>query len=62
MFCGTFRYRPSPGADRPRIGEILGAFDDKIAANDRVIEAAEALMLAIGRLPRIRAVVEPMSR
>nr|WP_250662818.1 hypothetical protein [Mycobacterium tuberculosis] len=28
-----------------------GAFDDKIAANDRVIEAAEALMLAIvGRL------------
>ncbi|APU26688.1 restriction endonuclease subunit S [Mycobacterium tuberculosis variant caprae] len=37
--------------DRPRIGEILGAFDDKIAANDRVIEAAEALMLAIvGRL------------
>ncbi|BBX74209.1 type I restriction/modification system specificity determinant HsdS [Mycobacterium shinjukuense] len=33
--------------DRPRVGEVLGAFDDKIAANDRVIEAAEALMLAI---------------
>lgn len=50
MFCGTFRYRPSP---RPTALEsaILGAFDDKIAANDRVIEAAEALMLAIvGRL------------
>ncbi|MCV7123086.1 restriction endonuclease subunit S [Mycobacterium lacus] len=39
------------GPDRPRIGNILGALDDKLAANDRVIEAAEALMLAIvGRI------------
>lgn len=36
-------------SDRQRIGEILGAIDDKIAANDRVIEAAEALMLAMVR-------------
>jgi len=33
--------------DRYETGEILGALDDKIAANDRVIEAAEALMVAI---------------
>jgi type I restriction modification DNA specificity protein len=32
--------------ERPRIGELLGAFDDKIAANRRVIDAAEALMIA----------------
>ena len=31
--------------DRHRIGALLGAVDDKIAANDRVIEAAEALMV-----------------
>lgn len=36
-------------SDRPRIGEALGVFDDKIAANNRVIEAAESLMLAIVR-------------
>jgi hypothetical protein len=33
--------------DRPRIGALLGAVDDKIAANDRVIEAAEALMVCL---------------
>jgi Type I restriction modification DNA specificity domain len=32
--------------DRTRIAEVLGALDDKIAANARVIAAAEALMLA----------------
>jgi hypothetical protein len=32
--------------ERRRIGELLGAFDDKIAANRRVIDAAEALMVA----------------
>ncbi len=32
----TLRYHIA-APDRPRIGEILGAFDDKIAANDRVI-------------------------
>lgn len=32
--------------DRPRIGALLGALDDKIGANQRVIEAAEALMVA----------------
>ena len=37
------------GPDRHRIGGILGALDDKVAANDRVIDAAEALMLAIVR-------------
>lgn len=34
-------------AERHRIAELLGALDDKIAANDRVIEAAERLMVAI---------------
>ena len=32
--------------ERHRIAELLGALDDKIAANDRVIEAAERLMVA----------------
>ncbi|OSC42247.1 restriction endonuclease subunit S [Mycobacterium decipiens] len=32
---------------RQRIGEILGALDDKIAANQRVVHAAENLMLAV---------------
>ena len=32
--------------ERQRIAELLGAFDDKIAANERVIEAAEHLMIA----------------
>ncbi|ORW87719.1 restriction endonuclease subunit S [Mycobacterium szulgai] len=32
---------------RRRIGELLGALDDKIVANKRVIAAAEALMLAM---------------
>ena len=32
--------------ERRRIAELLGAFDDKIAANWRVIDAAEALMAA----------------
>jgi restriction endonuclease S subunit len=34
-------------SDRHRVGEILGALDDKIAANDRVIAAAEGLMVAM---------------
>jgi hypothetical protein len=33
-------------AERHRIAELLGALDDKITANDRVIEAAERLMVA----------------
>lgn len=33
--------------ERRRIAEVLGALDDKIAANDRVIEAAERLMIAL---------------
>ncbi|WP_406816277.1 restriction endonuclease subunit S [Mycobacterium sp. M23085] len=41
---------------RRRIAELLGALDDKIAANDRVIEASERLMVALaesapGRAP-----------
>jgi hypothetical protein len=32
--------------ERRRISELLGALDDKIVANDRVIEAAESLMVA----------------
>ncbi|ORA15863.1 restriction endonuclease subunit S [Mycobacterium asiaticum] len=39
---------PSVAApDRPRIGALLGALDDKIAANERVIRTAEALMVAV---------------
>ncbi len=34
-------------SDRHRVVEILGALDDKIAANSRVIAAAEALMIAM---------------
>ncbi|WP_239655214.1 restriction endonuclease subunit S [Mycobacterium riyadhense] len=34
-------------SERRSVGEILGALDDKIAANNRVIEAAERLMLAV---------------
>jgi hypothetical protein len=33
--------------DRLRIAELLGALDDKIAANERVVGAAERLMVAI---------------
>ncbi|BBY21420.1 type I restriction/modification system specificity determinant HsdS [Mycobacterium stomatepiae] len=36
-----------PGYQRRRIAALLGAFDDKVAANERVIEAAEQLMLAL---------------
>jgi hypothetical protein len=32
--------------ERRGIGELVGALDDKIAANERMIEAAEALMIA----------------
>jgi hypothetical protein len=32
--------------ERRRIGELLGALDDKIAANERVIKGAESLMVA----------------
>jgi hypothetical protein len=32
--------------DRQRIAELLGALDDKIAANERVIEVAESVMVA----------------
>lgn len=39
--------RATAAPDRAKIGEVLGALDDKIAANERVIAAAEALMLAI---------------
>ena len=33
--------------ERRRIAELLGALDDKIAANRRVVDAAEALMVAM---------------
>lgn len=33
--------------DRPKIGDVLGALDDKVAANERVIAAAEAFVLAL---------------
>jgi hypothetical protein len=36
-----------PGGQRRRIAALLGAFDDKVAANERVIEAAERVMLAL---------------
>ncbi|QUR67036.1 restriction endonuclease subunit S [Mycobacterium spongiae] len=39
------RVRAVPARERLRIAEFLGAVDDKIAANQRVIEAAEALMV-----------------
>jgi type I restriction modification DNA specificity protein len=35
-----------PASERRRIAELLGALDDKIAANERVIEIAENLMVA----------------
>ncbi|MEE6176339.1 restriction endonuclease subunit S [Mycobacterium sp. 050134] len=35
-----------PARERRRIAELLGALDDKIAADERVIAAAEALMVA----------------
>ncbi|MGZ4509980.1 MAG: restriction endonuclease subunit S [Mycobacterium sp.] len=35
-----------PPRERRRIAALLGALDDKITANERVIEAAEALMVA----------------
>jgi hypothetical protein len=38
--------RPVAARDRKGIAELLGALDDKIAGNRRVIEAAEALMVA----------------
>lgn len=38
--------RAAAAQDRRWIAELLGALDDKIAANERVIDAAEALMLA----------------
>jgi hypothetical protein len=36
-----------PRRQRQRIAEVLGAFDDKVAANARVIAAAEKVMVAI---------------
>ncbi|MEE6139463.1 restriction endonuclease subunit S [Mycobacterium sp. 050128] len=39
--------RTVPGRQRQRIAALLGAFDDKVAANQRVIEAAERLMLGL---------------
>ncbi|ORW34189.1 restriction endonuclease subunit S [Mycobacterium paraense] len=44
---------------RRRIAEVLGAVDDKIAANERVIAAAEQLMLAIAEAVPERV---PLSR
>lgn len=38
--------RAVPARERQGIAELLGALDDKIAANQRVITAAEALMVA----------------
>ncbi|WAJ47006.1 restriction endonuclease subunit S [Mycobacterium sp. Aquia_216] len=38
---------PVPGRQRQRIAKLLGAFDDKLAANERVIAAAENLMVAL---------------
>jgi type I restriction enzyme S subunit len=37
----------APGRQRQRIAALLGAFDDKVAANERVIENAEKVMVAI---------------
>ncbi|MEE3067357.1 MAG: restriction endonuclease subunit S [Actinomycetota bacterium] len=39
--------RTVPGRQRQRIAALLGAFDDKVAANERVVEAAERLMLGL---------------
>jgi hypothetical protein len=38
--------RTVPQAERQRIADLLGALDDKIAANERVIAASERLMVA----------------
>ncbi|WP_096291008.1 restriction endonuclease subunit S [Mycobacterium ahvazicum] len=39
--------RTVPGRQRQRIAALLGAFDDKVASNERVINAAERLMLGL---------------
>ena len=39
--------RAVPGRQRQRIAALLGAFDDKVAANERVIGATEKLMVGI---------------
>lgn len=44
-----------PAPERRRIADALGALDDKIAANDRVIEAAERLMVALAATAPARA-------
>jgi hypothetical protein len=43
----SVRFSAAAAPRRRPIGEILGTFDRKIAANDRVIAAAEALMTAL---------------
>ncbi|ORV68627.1 hypothetical protein AWC07_08125 [Mycobacterium gastri] len=43
-----------PIYEQRAIAELLGAFDDKIAANERVVDAAEALMLAAAESVTVR--------
>jgi len=43
----SVRFNAAPAARREAIGALLGAFDDKIAANNRIIAAAEAVMTAL---------------
>ncbi|MHA7650466.1 restriction endonuclease subunit S [Mycobacterium sp. ML4] len=43
----SVRFSAASAPRRRPIGELLGAFDDKIAANDRVIAGAEALITAL---------------
>lgn len=43
----SVRFKAASASRRRPIGDLLGAFDDKIAANARVVAAAEALMTAL---------------
>jgi hypothetical protein len=48
--------------ERRQIGEMLGALDDKIAANHRVIEAAERLMVALAESATERVPLTSLAR
>jgi type I restriction modification DNA specificity protein len=54
--------RAVPGRQRQRIAGLLGAFDDKVAANARVIEAAEKLTVAIVESVRERVPLSSLAQ
>ncbi len=54
--------RSVPAPERHRIGEVLGALDDKIAANRRVIEAAEHVMVTLAESVAERVPLSSLAR